>query len=185
MQRILAAYLLAFPWPLPGQSSPEAQQVLRTIAELRIPDSVPSAATREACLKQRDKQQPRPLTAYCRVVLEGRVPADTTIWFVSSKDDLAAAFAAVSRHPFLIRPDHTATCPSEQHPRGSGIGYRTAVVLRWVRADSVHAYIRWECSEPPENRYRTPHSRYRRVEEFHVTRRAGQWVAIGGMINVT
>lgn len=185
MQRLLAVVLVAFPRALVAQPVPPTHQVMRVIAEHRAADSVPSRATIQYCLKQRAKQAPRPLTSYCRIVLEGRLPADTTIWFVASKEDEAARFASISKHPFMTRSDFRVTCPSEQHPRGPGIGYFTSIRLRWARADSVHAFIRWECSEPAENRTITPHSHYYRVEEYHVMNRSGRWIVVPGMISVT
>ena len=168
-----------------GQSSPESLEVMRAIAALRAADSLPSQSTSESCSKQRDQRPARPLTAYCQSVLKGRLPRDTTTWFVPREDDSAADFARISKHPLVVRPDLRVTCPSTQRPRGPGIGYLASATLRWIRADSVRAFIRWDCAEPKENRAFTPHSRYHLIEEYHVARRSGRWVAVAGMITVT
>ena len=186
MQRTLAAVsLLALPFAHFGQSSPESLQVMRAIADLRAADSVPQPSTIQFCTAQRDKQPPAPLTPFCRSILRGRVPPDTTIWFVGNREDQAAEFAKISKRPFAIRLDPRVTCPSEQHPRGPGIGHRASVSLRWVNSDSVHAYIRLDCSEPAENRVRGAQGVFYSIQEYHIARRSGRWVAVAGMVSVT
>jgi len=183
---LIPAFLISPPFTLLGQSSPESLRVMRAIADLRAADSVPRPSTVEYCVKQRDKQPRRSLTPYCQSVLNGRLPRDTTIWFIPIKGDPAEEFARISKQPFAIRLDpHGVTCPTEAHPRGPGIGNRASVELRWVSEDSVHAYVRLDCSEPEENRARGFQGAYYLIQEYHVTRRSGRWVAVAGMITVT
>ncbi len=158
-----------------------ARDVLRAIAALRAADTVPNSATITFCKGRSAEQMAGDVGPWCRSVLRGRQPPDTSRWFVSARDDPATELARIDGHKSTVKPSSTVTCPSAGHRAGPGIGQRATVQFRWKTADSVHVDLILTCSEPEENRRRLGSQGGSYMsQEYIVVRRPAGWVVVGG-----